>query len=215
MAVEEKKMLSAKLQEVQSEFEGFKRDFERRRDDQDLYERELKKLQDKHRDAMNQLHSLRTDKEHLEKSVAIIEQEKERISQEYENEIALRSKEAHELQQRLQEVIAQNERFKIDGNRQVESYKKKYSEYKQKCKQANSSIQTLQQVIAKYELQLVAEKEGVDSANGMGSARLQNMLGRRGNYLSHGSSEQFDPNLIQNDALQAEIQKLLAEGNRK
>ena len=55
---------------------------------------------------------------------------------------------------------------------------------------------------------MVAEREGAES--GLVSARMggQNLpMGRK--FFSQGSSEQFDPN---DAALQAEIQKLLAEG---
>lgn len=53
VAQEEKKMLTAKLQEIQSEYDLNLKTFEHKKEEYDLYERELKKLQDKYRETMN------------------------------------------------------------------------------------------------------------------------------------------------------------------
>ena len=74
VVAEEKQMLAHKLRDAQGECEGFRSDCDRRRNDQETCERELRRLQDKHREALAQLQALRTDKEHLEKSVALAEQ---------------------------------------------------------------------------------------------------------------------------------------------
>ena len=77
-------------------------------------------------------------------------------------------------------------------------YKHKYGEYKQKLRQANSSIQTLAERIAKYELQMAAEKD-IESNRG---AR------RGGQYSSQGVVSDGD------EELNEEIRKLLEENRR-
>lgn len=48
----------------------------------------------------------------------------------YENEIVLAKKERVELISKVQELMAQNERIKLESNKQLSSYKSKYTEYK-------------------------------------------------------------------------------------
>ena len=56
------------------------------------------------------------------------------------------------MQLKIQELITQNEKQRIETTRQIESYKSKYQQYKNKLKQANNSIHTLAERVAKYEL---------------------------------------------------------------
>ena len=79
-------------------------------------------------------------------------------------------------------------------------YKDKYSEYKQKLRKANANIATLTARIAKFDMQLAAEKED------------------RGGYVpaNQGFSDQNLSGynlqeLMNNDGLNEEIKKLLAE----
>ena len=48
----------------------------------------------------------------------------------YENEFIVAKKERVELVSKVQELMSQNERLKIESNKQLSSYKNKYSEYK-------------------------------------------------------------------------------------
>ena len=48
----------------------------------------------------------------------------------YEAEIVAAKKERVELVSKLQELVSQNERIKLESNRQLTSYKNKYTEYK-------------------------------------------------------------------------------------
>lgn len=49
--------------------------------------------------------------------------------------------------------MSQNERIKIESNKQLGSYKSKYSEYKQKLRKANQNIATLLTRLAKFDIQ--------------------------------------------------------------
>jgi hypothetical protein len=44
------------------------------------------------------------------------------------------------MQIRIQELINFSERLKFDGQEKIETYKRKYSDYKDKLKKANHSI---------------------------------------------------------------------------
>jgi len=44
------------------------------------------------------------------------------------------------MQVRIQELINYSERLKFEGQEKIETYKRKYSDYKNKLKKANYSI---------------------------------------------------------------------------
>ncbi|CDW85959.1 UNKNOWN [Stylonychia lemnae] len=216
---EEKRMAQMRVQDIQNEFESYRRQFEDRKYDQDLYENELRKLQDKHRECMQQIYQLKTDKEHLEKSLQLAQSEVNKFNDGFDAEIQMRNKERMDLQLKIQELITTNEKQKLENNRQIETYKSKYSQYKTKLKQANNSIHTLAERVAKYELQMVAERDGADiqSAHALGSARnIPSKINRRGQYSSQGmiSDDEFNLNELQNDKMNEEIRKLLEENRR-
>jgi hypothetical protein len=60
---------------------------------------------------------------------------------------------------RCQELTQNFERLKIESVRQISHFKNKYSEYKVKLRKANSNIATLTARIAKYDIELAAERE--------------------------------------------------------
>ena len=55
--------------------------------------------------------------------------------------------------------MALSDKIKYESQEKIEGYKQKYSDYKTKLKKANISIQTLTKRLAKYELQMAAERE--------------------------------------------------------
>ncbi len=55
---------------------------------------------------MNQIYSLTNDKEHLEKSLQIAQQEVAKYNQDYENDAAYKHKEKYDMQQKIEELIA-------------------------------------------------------------------------------------------------------------
>lgn len=132
-------------------------------------------------------------------------------------------KDKADLYSRMQEMHAQAEKLRYDCHDQVENYKSKYNEYKNKLKKANLSIQTLTTRVAKYELQLAAEREvgRVDNLR----AESYNILGNR--YQVRSSEGAMSPGLIgnqlgdlnladynnefENQELNEEIKKLLKE----
>lgn len=63
---------------------------------------------------------------------------------------------------RIQELVQQNERLKVDGSRQLNHFKTKYTEYKQKLRKANQNIATLLARIAKYDIQMNSERHDED-----------------------------------------------------
>jgi predicted nucleic acid-binding Zn-ribbon protein len=56
------------------------------------------------------------------------------------------------LNNKLQEMLSYNEKVRDECLKKLVAYKEKYTDYKQKVKQANGQIQRLTQRVAKYEL---------------------------------------------------------------
>lgn len=63
------------MNELQNEFEIVRKQNEGKCQEADVIERELKKLQDKYREAMAQIYTLQTDKNHLEASLKLAQEE--------------------------------------------------------------------------------------------------------------------------------------------
>jgi|LauGreDrversion4_2_1035121.scaffolds.fasta_scaffold499270_3 regulator of replication initiation timing len=63
--------------------------------------------------------------------------------QEYEQQQNQRIKESGEMQRQLAEVIAQNEKLKIERDKGSEKYRAKASEYKNRLKVALQNMHTL------------------------------------------------------------------------
>ena len=91
----------------------------------------------------------------------------------YEKQFEMAQAERQEIQKRCRELEQYAERVKIESSRQVTHYKTKYSEYKSKMRKANQNIAVLMARVAKFDLELAAEKEdvkhgGVVNAPGIG-----------------------------------------------
>ena len=76
--------MSQKLGEFQSEYDFMRTNVDGKKDDTDAIDRELKKLQEKHRETIAQVHSLQTAREHLEVSVRLAQDELLRLNMEKE-----------------------------------------------------------------------------------------------------------------------------------
>ena len=61
--------------------------------------------------------------------------------------------ERNEMQQKLKDLLMHNEKVKDECLKKVLVYKEKYSDYKNKVKQANQQINLLTQRVARYELE--------------------------------------------------------------
>ena len=70
-------------------------------------------------------------------------------------------------------MVAQNERLKVESNKQLSTYKNKYAEYKQKLRKANQNIQTLLTRLAKFDIQLQNEKDDRGSKSDVQLQKLQ------------------------------------------
>lgn len=81
------------------------------------------------------------------------------LKQHYESELDIARKERQDMIIRCQELTQNFERLKIESVRQISYFKNKYSEYKVKLRKANSNIATLTARIAKYDIELAAERE--------------------------------------------------------
>ena len=80
------------------------------------------------------------------------------LKQHYESELDIARKQQQEMILRCQELTSNFERLKIESVRQISHFKNKYSEYKIKLRKANSNIATLTARIAKYDIELSAER---------------------------------------------------------
>jgi phage host-nuclease inhibitor protein Gam len=97
-------------------------------------------------------------REHAEHTIQAANEEVAKIQAHYENETAQIKRERVDLVHRVQDLSQQNERLKIESARQTNHYRAKYTEYKQKLRKANQNIATLLSRVAKYDIQLQAEK---------------------------------------------------------
>lgn len=138
--------------------------YQSRNEECEVVERELRKLQDKHRDTIHNEYNLTTTRDHLEASLKIAQEEANSFGQQYEESAAMWKKERTDLQNKIHELIAGNERYRIETSKKVNNYSSKYTDYKNKLRKANSNMQTLAGRVAKYELQLAAEKDDKMSA---------------------------------------------------
>ena len=75
-----------------------------------------------------------------------------RVQSHYENELVYAKKERVELAAKIQELVSQNERLKVESTRQLASYKSKYTDYKTKLRKANQNISTLLTRLAKFDI---------------------------------------------------------------
>ena len=80
------------------------------------------------------------------------QEEINRVQGHYENELVFAKKERVELASKIQELVSQNERLKVESNRQLSSYKSKYTDYKNKLRKANQNISTLLTRLAKFDI---------------------------------------------------------------
>jgi len=110
------------------------------------------------------------------------------------------------------------EKIKYDSHEQLENYKQKYGEYKNKLKKANISIQTLTTRVAKYELAMAAEREIVRGGMDFNSNRIA--AGGPRHHQMRSSEGALSPNEFnmadynnefENQELNEEIKKLLME----
>ena len=197
-------MVTQKIQDIQNEYESVKGLYEKKKEEHELVERELRKLQERYREALQTEYQLNTAKEHLEASLRVAQEELQKYNDFTEGQASQWKKERGDLSAKVQELMAENERTRAEAARQVQNMKGKYSEYKSKLKKANQSIQTLTARVAKYELEAAAERED------RYAAAKENM--RRG--ANEGG---INFQMLENDPLNNEISKLLegarAEGN--
>lgn len=114
-------------------------------------------------------------------------------------------KEKNGLGGRISELISTNERLKLESNRQLTHFKTKYGEYKQKLRRANQNIATLLARVAKFDIQLTAEREdrGEGAAGQWGHGGSPDKPRKDGVFNHH--------ELMAQDNLDEEIKKLLAD----
>jgi len=56
------------------------------------------------------------------------------------------------MNNKLQEMVLMNEKLRDECLKKIVAYKDKYTQYKEKVKQANSKIAILTQTVARYEI---------------------------------------------------------------
>lgn len=79
MISEERLIYLQKLQAQQMDMDELRGRLEAKVDEFEMLEKEYKKLQDKHRETMNNEYALQTAKEHLEASMLMMQQDVQRI----------------------------------------------------------------------------------------------------------------------------------------
>ena len=80
VVTEERNIYLQQLQKMQTDLEEQHSRFDQKSDEYDLMEREYKKLQDKHRETLNNEYALQTAKEHLEASIRMMQEDVQRFN---------------------------------------------------------------------------------------------------------------------------------------
>ena len=109
-----------------------------KQDQNELLEKEFAKLQDKLREVQNNEFNLSTQKEHHEATAKIQEDQIAKLSMRYQEDQNQWKEDKIELTNKIQELYIQLDKVKREANQQVQAYKNKYSDYKNKVKAANS-----------------------------------------------------------------------------
>lgn len=143
-------------------------------------------------------------KSQLEENLKIQNNEMQKFQYEYEDQLSTWKKEKGDMQARFHELVASSDKVRHDTQEQIELYKHKYNDYKTKLKRANASIQTLTGRVAKYEMQMAAEREigRVDSIRlpGRGGSDLSGAglvaAQRIGNLGVKSSNSAMSPGLV-------------------
>lgn len=131
-----------------------------------------------------------------------------RLTAEHDEKTNLWRKEQAALNHRVSELIAASERQRLERDKGLDKYREKATSYKQKLRLALQNVQTLAQRIARYELQLGAEREE-------DGGPLSLPRGSSGIGVPHGPTDMQQFLNMKDDELQAEVQKLIEEGNRR
>ena len=101
-----------------------------------MLERELKKLQEKHRETIALVHNLQTARDHLEATLRVTHEEMNRLSAEHDEKANLWRKEQAGLNHRVSELIAASERQRLERDKGLDKYREKATTYKQKLRLA-------------------------------------------------------------------------------
>lgn len=173
---------------------------------------ELRQVHLEFKDGLAGENNAQVAREQAEQTIQAANEEIVKIQAHYENESAQIKRERVDLIHRVQDLTQQNERIKIDCMRQLNHFKAKYTEYKQKLRKANQNIATLLGRIAKYDIQTQADKHDEEGGNlgsyGMQMAdepNWQHLLAQAG---IDGVQQMNVHELLANDGLNDEIKKL-------
>eukprot|EP01022_Parablepharisma_sp_SALTPOND_P021277 TRINITY_DN411_c0_g1_i1.p1 TRINITY_DN411_c0_g1~~TRINITY_DN411_c0_g1_i1.p1 ORF type:complete len:1006 (-),score=83.67 TRINITY_DN411_c0_g1_i1:3692-6709(-) len=150
---EEYKMTRKKLADLQGSFENIKLTHIKALDARDKLENELAKLQERYRNLLTKEQELATAKEHLEFSIKSIEEEYHKLTEEkrlWGNERAQLQTQISELAQRLENATKRDD---------VNMYKRKATEYKNKVRQANLKLQQMAAKLARLQAESFAMGE--------------------------------------------------------
>jgi chromosome segregation ATPase len=178
---EEKAAMNSKINQMQLDLDKLQRNYESKCDRYDLLEKDFKQYQDGHRGMMNEEFKLKKDSSEMGLKMKLDGEQK--VSNEYNSEAKTWKEEKMGMQNSLHQLMAENDKLRMDLNNKVGHYKHKYQDYKTKLKQANSNIQTLTTKVAHQEIQLQADRD-----DGF-SDRRHNALGSQGAEHEYASAE--------------------------
>ena len=71
--------------------------YEKKNEEHEIIEKELRKLQDKYREALQNEYSLNTAKDHLEASLRLVQEEAQQFNEQYEEKVMQWKKERSDL----------------------------------------------------------------------------------------------------------------------
>ncbi|CDW73834.1 UNKNOWN [Stylonychia lemnae] len=205
---EERNIYLQKVQQVQTEFDDMRKTFDQKNDEFDMIEREYKKLQERHRETMNNEFNLQTAKDHLEMSVRVSQEELQKVNQEFEESVYRWKQERGELLNKLQEFQS------VISRARDESAKSKLhsKQYKDKLRLANNTIRALSQKVAQYELERQAERDIDDIRVGSQQLMENGLMGRDSHNSNRGSDVDFKEviqRILHDDQLKQEMRKIL------
>lgn len=115
-------------------------------------QKDFTKSQERSRALMGTENALASQNEHLEANSKHAEQEVHKLKQIYESKEQNWHNERQDLNTKLQEMLAYNEKVRDECLKKVVGYKDKYVDYKAKVRSANQQIATLTQRVVRYEM---------------------------------------------------------------
>lgn len=123
---EDRRLMTQKISQLQNDHENIKQAHDAKTDEYELLEKEYRKLQDKHRETLNNEYKVANMREQAELALKVKHDEAQKVTNDYSDEIRVWKNERAQMQTSIHQLMAENEKLRMDLNKQVGGYKQKY-----------------------------------------------------------------------------------------